>query len=162
MIPDMHLRTSRCWEAPSQSPKSAMSSRQCQPQRKREGDCRGREGSESRVAINDAETKKERASLLKWSGAYFGVLCIWAESKTHINKTWASAILLTKDVHIWPMVHILNNQQTKKCFASEITKLGHDIPSRCCLRQPCLITALKHAFFVPSPVPLYWFLWREQ
>lgn len=37
----------------------------------------------------------------------------------------ATAILLTKDVHIWLMARILNNQQKKNCFDSETTKLGH-------------------------------------
>lgn len=96
-----------------------------------------------------------RASQIKLSGVYFLVLCISAESKTHVSEMWATALLLTKDVHIWLMAHILNNQQKKKCFASETTKLGHSIPSRCCRRQPCLITALKHTFLIPLPAPLY-------
>lgn len=41
---------------------------------------------------------------------------------------WAMVVLLTEDVHIWLMAHILNNQQEKKCFASQTTKLGHVIP----------------------------------
>lgn len=41
---------------------------------------------------------------------------------------WATVVLLTKDVHIWLMAHILNNQQKKKCFASQTTKLGHVVP----------------------------------
>lgn len=79
--------------------------------------------------LNGRCGNKERASQIKWSGTYFRELCISAESKTHVNEMWATALLLTKDVHIWLMAHILNNQQKKKCFASETTKLGHAIPS---------------------------------
>lgn len=98
--------------------------------------------------------RKEEQTRLKGQGHIPASLCIWAGSKTHVNEMWATVVLLTKDVHIWLMAHILNNQQKKKCFASQTTKLGHVVPHWRCPRQPCLITALKHPFFIPFSRPL--------